>query len=131
MSHAPNNHTPPSVEATPEQQAQPARCALATGSASAKPYDPLDSLEKEVERFMETNLFTPMEVTGFYIQARCVISELRGLRKENEYLRNVRERQSAIIRQRERDVIELEEQVIALQPNHGSEPRRTGLPPSP
>lgn len=32
MSHAPNNPTLPSVEASPEQQAQSARCALAPGS---------------------------------------------------------------------------------------------------
>jgi len=32
MSHAPNNPTPPSVEASPEQQAHVARCALALGS---------------------------------------------------------------------------------------------------
>lgn len=80
---------------TPEAE-QSAGLSVATGSASGK-YDPLDSLEKEVERFMRTNLFTPMEVTGFYIQARCVISELKEARKENEYLRKVRDRQSAII----------------------------------
>lgn len=34
MSHAPEKPQVLSVEATPEQQAQPARCALATGSAS-------------------------------------------------------------------------------------------------
>lgn len=121
--------TTPDPSPVPESTPKPTgsdgpSCAVAAGSASGK-YDPLDSLEKEVERFMQTNLFTPMEVTGFYIQARCVISELKQARKENEYLRNVRERQSAIIRQRERDVIELEEQVIALQPNIRHEPRPT------
>ena len=34
MSHAPEQLSMWSVEATPEQQAQPARCALAAGSAS-------------------------------------------------------------------------------------------------
>jgi hypothetical protein len=33
MSHAPEKPPMLSVEASPEQQAQPARCALATGSA--------------------------------------------------------------------------------------------------
>jgi hypothetical protein len=37
MSHAPEKPPMLSVEATPEQQAQPARCALATGSASVFP----------------------------------------------------------------------------------------------
>lgn len=76
-------------------------------------YDPLNSLESEVERFMQTNLFTPMEVTGFYIQARCVISELRELRKENEYLRKVRERQVEIIRNNDVEIIKIEEQSIS------------------
>lgn len=95
---------------TPEAE-QSAGLSVATGSASGK-YDPLDSLEKEVERFMQTNLFTPMEVTGFYIQARCVISELKQARKENEYLRKVRDRQSAIIRRQEETINEYEEKWI-------------------
>lgn len=92
--------------------------AGAAGSASSEAYDPLNSLEREVERFMQTNRFTPMEVTGFYLQARCVISELKRLRQENEYFRNLRDRQTAIIRQRDAEIIELEEQVIALSPNN-------------
>ena len=51
-----------------------------------KKYDPLDSLEKEVSRFMDTNRFNGMQVTGFYIQSRCVINELKELRKENARL---------------------------------------------
>ena len=50
-------------------------------------YDPLDSLEKEVVRFMATNQFNAMDVTGFYIQSRCVINELKELRKENERMK--------------------------------------------
>jgi len=101
----------------PSQAGQPPALAVAPCSAPAKAFDALDALETEVERFMRSNRFTPMEVTGFYIQARCVISELKQLRTENEYLRNVRDRQAAIIRRREADVIELEEQIIDLQPN--------------
>lgn len=96
----------------------------------SKKYDPLESLESEVERFMRTNLFTPMEVTGFYIQARCVISELKATRKENEYLRNVRERQAAIIRQREKEIIEMEEEMLRPNPVNPVNPVST-LPPVP
>ena len=85
---------------------------LAVATSSAEPYDPLNSLDREVERFMRTNLFTPMEVTGFYIQARCVISELRQLRQENEHLRNVRDRQHEIIRRHERTINQYEEQAV-------------------
>ena len=79
------------------------------------PYDPLSSLEAEVERFMRTNTFTPMEVTGFYIHARCVATELRSLREENKYLRNARDRQAAMIRKLESDIIEAEDGLIALE----------------
>jgi hypothetical protein len=108
--------TTPDPSPVPESTPKPTgsdgpSCAVAAGSASGK-YDPLDSLEKEVERFMQTNLFTPMEVTGFYIQARCVISELKQARKENEYLRKVRDRQSAIIRRQEETINEYEEKWI-------------------
>ena len=85
---------------------------LGVATGSAEPYDPLVSLDREVERFMRTNLFTPMEVTGFYIQARCVISELRQLRQENEYLRKVRDRQHEIIRRHERTINQYEEQAV-------------------
>lgn len=63
-----------------------------------KIYDPLECLEAEVKRFRETNTFTPLYVTGFYIQAGCVISEIRELRKENEHLRMVLDRQTSILR---------------------------------
>ena len=86
--------------------------AFGVAAGSAEPYDPLVSLDREVERFMRTNLFTPMEVTGFYIQARCVISELRQLRQENEYLRKVRDRQHEIIRRHERTINQYEEQAV-------------------
>ena len=92
------------------QAGQPPAFPLAAGSA--EPYDPLVSLDREVERFMRTNLFTPMEVTGFYIQARCVISELRQLRQENEHLRKVRDRQHEIIRRHERTINQYEEQAV-------------------
>ena len=94
-------------------QGQPeAPSGLAVPTGSAEHYDPLVSLDREVERFMRTNLFTPMEVTGFYIQARCVISELRQLRQENEHLRKVRDRQHEIIRRHERTINQYEEQAV-------------------
>jgi hypothetical protein len=49
-------------------------------------YDPLECLEAEVKRFRETNTFNPLYVTGFYIQAGCVINEIKELRKENARL---------------------------------------------
>jgi hypothetical protein len=79
-----------------------------------KPYDPLDSLEAEVARFMQTNTFTPMEVTGFYLQSRCVISELKLARKELEVLRTVSARQNATIRRIEADVVKVEEELTAM-----------------
>jgi hypothetical protein len=50
-------------------------------------YDPLTCLEDEIKRFMRTNTFTPMEVTGFYLHARCVVSDVKQLRTENAALR--------------------------------------------
>lgn len=49
--------------------------------ATSADYDPLECLSAEVERFKATNQFTPMLVTGFYLQAACVITELRAARK--------------------------------------------------
>ena len=107
-----NTETNPAPTSDASQAGQPPAFPLADGSASAQPYDPLESLNREVDRFMRTNIFTPMEVTGFYIQARCVIAELRSLRTENEHLRNVRDRQAAIIRRHEKTINEYEEQAV-------------------
>jgi hypothetical protein len=49
-------------------------------------YDPVESLTREVERFKATNQFSPMLVTGFYLQAACVLTELKQTRKENSKL---------------------------------------------
>lgn len=38
-------------------------------------YNPAACLRSEVERFKATNRFTPMEVTGFYVQAAVVLDE--------------------------------------------------------
>ena len=40
-------------------------------------YCPVKSLGEEVSRFMETNTFNAMQVTNFYMQARCVINEIQ------------------------------------------------------
>jgi hypothetical protein len=45
----------------------------ATGSGDG--YNPAQCLREEVVRFKATNRFTPMEVTGFYIQAAVVLDE--------------------------------------------------------
>ena len=39
-------------------------------------YDPVECLREEVKRFKATNKFTPLLVTGFYVQAGLVLSEL-------------------------------------------------------
>jgi hypothetical protein len=42
-------------------------------------YDPVQCLREEVVRFKATNRFTPMEVTGFYIQAAVVLNYVEAL----------------------------------------------------
>jgi len=42
-------------------------------------YNPAQCLLTEVERFKATNRFTPMDVTGFYIQAAVVLDEHRRM----------------------------------------------------
>ena len=51
-------------------------------------YDPVESLQKEVIRFQNTNRFNPMEVTNFYVQAACVLIELNRSRQEVERLKD-------------------------------------------
>lgn len=50
-------------------------------------YDPVTALREEVERFKATNTFTPMLVTGFYIQAGVVLNKLAELQKAFEIQR--------------------------------------------
>ena len=47
-------------------------------------YDPVKTLREEVDRFKATNTFTPMFVTGFYIQAGCVLNRLEETERELE-----------------------------------------------
>lgn len=42
-------------------------------------YNPVQCLQEEVRRFKATNRFTPMDVTGFYIQAAVVLDYVREL----------------------------------------------------
>lgn len=42
-------------------------------------YNAAECLREEVLRFKSTNTFTPMEVTGFYIQAAVVLDEHAAL----------------------------------------------------
>lgn len=42
-------------------------------------YNPAKCLRAEVERFKATNRFTPMDVTGFYVQAAVVLDEHRRM----------------------------------------------------
>jgi len=57
------------------------RPAAVAGAAicSASDYNPAQCLRAEVERFIATNRFTPMDVTGFYIQAAVVLDEHRRM----------------------------------------------------
>jgi ribosomal protein S7 len=48
-------------------------------AGSASDYNPAQCLRAEVERFKATNRFTPMDVTGFYIQAAVVLDEHRRM----------------------------------------------------
>ena len=53
--------------------------SLAAMHGSASDYNPEKCLRAEVERFKATNRFTPMDVTGFYIQAAVVLDEYRRM----------------------------------------------------
>lgn len=44
-------------------------------------YCPLQCLNEEIQRFKATNQFSPMLVTGFYLQAACVVTELNETRE--------------------------------------------------
>ncbi len=76
------------------------------------PFDPLAALDEEVERFTKTNLFTPMEVTGFYLQARCVVGELKRAREELQTLRARVKHQSSHIKYLEQQIDAYEEDAI-------------------
>lgn len=49
-------------------------------------YNPVRCLSDEVKRFKATNRFTPMQVTGFYIQAAVVLDYLRELEETLDQL---------------------------------------------
>ena len=49
---------------------------------NALDYEPVKALTEEVERFKATNKFTPMLVTGFYIQAGIVLNILAATQAE-------------------------------------------------
>ena len=55
------------------------QATLAPATCSAFDYNPAKCLREEVERFKATNRFTPMDVTGFYIQAAVVLDEHRRM----------------------------------------------------
>ena len=54
----------------------------------ASDYNPAQCLRAEIARFKATNRFTPMDVTGFYIQASIVLDEHRRM---IEALREIKE----------------------------------------
>lgn len=56
-----------------------AKPPLAGRTGSADDYNPVASLQEEVNRFKATNRFSPMLVTHFYIQAACVLDYVRHL----------------------------------------------------
>lgn len=51
-------------------------------------YDPVDTLQKEVDRFFETNQYDPLSVTNFYMQARVVLNYVEELENELWYYAN-------------------------------------------
>lgn len=54
-------------------------------------YDPVECLREEVIRFKDTNRFSPMTVTNFFVQAGLVIEQLDHLRQDNERLKGDRD----------------------------------------
>jgi hypothetical protein len=52
------------------------------------PYDPVECLRAEVKRFKETNVFTPMLVTGFYLHAAVVLDQLEEAKQEIAILKS-------------------------------------------
>ena len=58
---------------------RPAIPPLPPATGSASDYNPAQCLRAEVARFKATNRFTPMDVTGFYIQAAVVLDEHRRM----------------------------------------------------
>ena len=54
-------------------------------------YDPVESLREEVNRFKDTNRFSPMTVTNFFVQAGLVLVELDSLRNEKTDLERLRD----------------------------------------
>lgn len=77
-----------------ETDPEPPPKALTRRSEMEK-YEPVEEFRKEVKRFCDTNTFSPLTVTNFYVQGRCVLSEIDHLRKENEELRNYKRRMQA------------------------------------
>jgi hypothetical protein len=45
----------------------------------SEPYNPVQCLREEVQRFKATNTFTTMQVTGFYLQAAVVLDYVSDL----------------------------------------------------
>ena len=70
----PNDKVKPATEQLPSEAA-----VAGAARGSAFDYNPAQCLREEVERFKATNRFTPMEVTGFYIQAAVVLDEHRRM----------------------------------------------------
>ena len=52
---------------------------LSGAPGSASDYNPVQCLREEVQRFKASNRFTPMQVTGFYLQAAVVLDYVRDL----------------------------------------------------
>ena len=74
------------------QETQPkpeAGLPLGAAPCSASDYNPAQCLWAEVRRFKATNRFTPMEVTGFYIQAAVVLDEHRTMAEALHAILNV------------------------------------------
>lgn len=65
------------------------RCSSFAAPPGSAAYVAADCLREEVRRFKQTNRFTPMEVTGFYLQAAVVLDEhevmMRALREILDY----------------------------------------------
>lgn len=80
-------------------------------------YDPVECLRQEVKRFKETNTFTPMQVTGFYIQAAVVLDILDRLRIEHERVIGSKTLKLAaeVARARQAEIVSLENETYELR----------------
>ena len=76
-------------------------------------YDPIKTLQEEVDRFKRTNQFNPLLVTHFYCQAAVVLDRNRELNEELHW--------------KEQVIISLNETIDRLRDNYDDLARENAL----